>query len=109
VEKDVSIETTFAVSGKLIRLTLKRWYHITESHDYMAGNIDKVIETINAPDWIARGSRRELIASKYYPKTNLTNKHCIVIYRENRDGFVITAFFTSKPETVKKKGILWER
>jgi hypothetical protein len=109
VEKHTVIATTIAVSGKPIRLTLKQWYHITESHDYMAGNIDKVMETVNMPDWIAKGIKGELIAGKYYHRTTLTSKYCIVAYRENRGGFVITAFFTSRPQSIKKRGIAWER
>jgi len=109
VHRDI-IDVTRSVSGKLIRLTAKQWVHIVESHDYMAGNMDKVLETVYSPDFIVRGSRGELIALKHYPETNISEKYCVVVYREfESDGFIITAFFTSKPETIKRRGIIWRR
>ena len=29
-----------------IRLTYKQWAHIIDSHDYMAGNLDMVLESV---------------------------------------------------------------
>jgi hypothetical protein len=109
MQKDKVIEVTKTVSGKLIRLTYKQWFHIVESHDYMAGNIANILDTVNSPDIIVEGSRGEQIAVKHFSKTNLGEKHCVVIYRENKDGFIITAFFTSKPETIRKRGVIWEK
>ncbi|KPK77827.1 MAG: hypothetical protein AMJ89_01740 [candidate division Zixibacteria bacterium SM23_73] len=103
------METTKSVSGKVIRLTLKQWLHIVESHDYMAGNMPKVIETVSLPGYIVKRFKGELIALKHYSKTNIKEKHCVVVYKENRDGFIITAFFTSKPETIRKRGIIWRK
>jgi hypothetical protein len=75
----------------------------------MAGNMDKVIETVHMPDYIVQGIQAEKIALKHYPKTNITDKHCVVVYHENKTGFIITAFMTSKPETLKKRGVIWQR
>jgi hypothetical protein len=53
-----------------------------------------------------------LIALKHYPKTNITEKDAAVVYKElseNSDGFVITAFLTSKPQKILKRGILWQK
>ncbi len=75
----------------------------------MAGNMDKVMETVNMPDCIVKGIKEEQIALKHYPVTNINEKHCVVVYKENGDGFIITAFFTSKPETIKKRGVIWHR
>jgi len=56
------------------------------------------------------GLRGELIALKHYAETNISEKHSVVVYREQeREGFIITAFFTSKPETIKRRGILWQK
>lgn len=103
------IEVTKAISGKVIRLTFKQWVHIVESHDYMAGNMSNILETLNAPDCIVKGSKDELIALRHYVDTNLGAKHCVVVYKENKDGFIITAFFTSKPETIIRRGIIWKK
>lgn len=105
------IGETLSAFGKPVRLTFRQWAHITESHDYMGGNIDKVLETLGNPDYVVKHGTGELITVKHYAKTNITEKYCIVVYREFRDaGFVITAFFTSKPETIKRKGrIIWQK
>lgn len=83
---------------------------IVEAHDYMAGNQDLVFETIEDPDCAVQGEKDELIAVKHYPKTSISEKNMVVIYKEARDdGFIITAFLTSKPEKIFKRGILWKK
>jgi hypothetical protein len=69
-----------------IRITDERWMHVVESHDYIAGNRELVVETVADPD-----------------------AH-VVVYRElENDGFLITAFMTSAPETILQKGVIWQR
>ena len=104
------LRTTRSISGKVIRLTLRQWLHITEAHDYMAGNIDKVIETVNSPDCLVEGLRGEHIALKHYAETNISEKYGVVVYREQEeDGFIITAFLTSRSETIERRGIIWQK
>lgn len=99
------IGTVISKNGKEIRLTAERRSHIVESHDYMAGNQDIIFETLDDADTIVGGKRNEFIAIKHYNKTSISEKHAIVIYKEREnDGFVITAFMTSKPEKIIKKG-----
>jgi len=93
-----------------ISLTAERWAHIVEAHDYMAGNQDLVFETIENPDYIVRGEKDELIAIRYYRKTSISEKNMVVIYKEAmNDGFIITAFMTSKPEKILKRGVIWKK
>ena len=93
-----------------IRLTHQQWSHIVENHDYMAGCLDLVLETLSKPDLIIQGWTNELIALRHYEKTVISQKAAIVVYRELlEDGFVITAFLTSSPEKVYKRGILWQK
>ena len=47
-----------------IRLNKERWFHIIDNHDYMAGMSDHVLETIENPELIVKGSKSELIALK---------------------------------------------
>jgi len=97
-------------NGVVIRLTAERWSHIVEAHDYMAGNQDLVFETIEKPDYIVTGWKDEYIAIRYYKKTSISEKSVVVIYKETEaDGFIITAFMTSKPEKILKRGALWKR
>lgn len=40
-----------SVNNIEIRLTSERWGHIVESHDYMAGCVNLLFETISDPDF----------------------------------------------------------
>ena len=70
----------------------------------MAGNMDKVLETLSEPTRIVDGEQGETLALRDYESTNITKKTAVVVYRDDDDGFVITAFFTSKPEKIERKG-----
>jgi hypothetical protein len=94
----------------LIRLPPERWQHITFGHPEMLGQDDKVLQTISKPDKIQIGDSGELLAVRQYEKTPVTtDKFLIVAYREisPKDGFVITAYFTSRPST--RRETLWTR
>jgi hypothetical protein len=104
------IGSVISKNGKEIKLSEERWYHIVESHDYMAGNQDIIFETLESPDIILEGKKEEFIALKYYAKTSISEKHAVVIYKEQeKDGFVITTFMTSKPESIIQKGVVWKK
>lgn len=91
-------------------MTYKQWAHVTENHDYMSGNLDKVLETIAAPRLIVRGSQGESLALRDYESTNITRKTSVVVYRDEPGGFLITAFLTSKPRKIEQKGeVIWSR
>ena len=92
-----------------IRLTYKQWAHVVDSHDYMAGNMDMVMESVENPDYIVRGWTDELIALKHYERTSISEKYMVVVYKEGKEGFIITAFMTSKQDTILGRGILWEK
>jgi len=106
-----TIATTKSKNNKAIKLTAERWFHIIESHDYMAGYFHDVLETISDPDYVVAGKKEELLAAKFYKKTHISPKYLIVVYKEkNKEGFVITAFMTLKIDNVlKRRGILWRR
>lgn len=94
----------------IIRITYKQWSHILENHDYMAGQFNIVLETINSPDEIIQATTGEALALKKYQKTGISSKTCVSIYKEEQNGFLITAFLTSKPETLYKKAeIIWRK
>lgn len=104
------METPVSRNGVPIRITDERWTHVVETHDYMAGNLDLVVETIEDPDYIVAGITGEFIALRHYEATSLSEKYVVVVYRElTDDGFLITAFMTSHPETIWRKGILWQK
>jgi hypothetical protein len=92
-----------------IRLTTERWRHIIRRHPEMENQKKNVLETISNPDLIQNGDFGELIALKFYQKTPLTAKYLVTIYKEiaNADGFVITAYYATKPSERRKK--LWKQ
>ena len=99
-----------SVRGHIIRLTYRQWVHITESHDYMIGNRDKVLETVADPDRLVAGDHGATIALRHYATTTVAEKTCVTIYRDEENGFTITAFLTSRPDKIVRKGeTLWQR
>ena len=47
-----TIRVAISKNSVWIRLTYKQWAHIIDSHDYMAGNLDMVVESVENPDLI---------------------------------------------------------
>src|SRR5437879_2292627 len=88
------MEIACSVHEVPIGLTDERWAHIVEDHDEMAGRMSEVLSAIEQPDWVTRGRHGALIAWKTFGPRRFPS----VIYRETgqTDGFVITAFLTSK-------------
>jgi hypothetical protein len=70
----------------------------------MLGEEERILEVVTSADYVQEGDSATLITIKYYPKTPLTEKYCAVVYREldDGDGFVLTAYFTSKPSERRK-------
>lgn len=76
------LASVVSAQGRVIRLTYRQWVHITESHDYMTGNREKLLETIVDPDQLVTGDSGATIALRHYAATNITEKTCIAIYRD---------------------------
>jgi hypothetical protein len=60
---------------------------------------ERVLETLEEPDLIQQGDFGEILAVRFYPKSPLTQKHLVVVYKElnKADGFVLTAYYASAP------------
>ena len=98
------IDEAVSKNGVVIRLTDERWAHITEEHCELAGLRSEVLETVLLPERILVGGEGELIAIRKMGH----DKHLIVIYREQGDdGFIITAFLTSKVRSLAKRRQIW--
>jgi hypothetical protein len=99
-----TLQQTISIFNHAIRVTSQQWAHITEAHDYMSGNLDMVLETVSEPEQVIEGKAGASIALRSYAKTNISQKTAVVIYRDEPDGFVITAFLTSKPDKITRQG-----
>ena len=87
--------------------------HITLGHPEISGYLFDVLETIENPEIICYGNHSELIAVKAVE--NETNKYLAVVYKELADqtgflidGFIITAYSTSKINSFQKRQIAWQ-
>jgi hypothetical protein len=91
-----------SINGVPIRLSYERWYHVIENHDELASQFYDVLDTVERPTVIIRGSHGALKAVRNLGK----GKWLVVIYKElsRKDGFVITAYtISSKP----KGEVIW--
>ena len=75
-------------------MSYERWYHIVENHDDMVSSFHDVLDAVQNPDFVARGSHGALKAVRNMGK----KRWMVVVYRESskEDGFVITAYSLSK-------------
>jgi hypothetical protein len=98
------MDIVISKAGVPVRLTEERWFHIVESHDDLAGYYDQVLEAVEDPDFVCTGYAGTLMAGKQLGR----RKYLMVIYKEltRRDGFIITAYFTSE---VFRRRIRWRK
>ena len=101
------MEIAHSINSVPIRLTSERWVHIVENHDELVGKLFDVMETIADPDYVLRGKNKEFLAVRK------VNSHSLVAaYREisSADGFVITAFQTTKVRQLfRVRKIIWRK
>ncbi len=71
------MERAVSKNGIPIRIPDERWTHVVESHDYMAGNLELVVETIEDPDYIVTGRKGECIALRHYETTSISEKSVV--------------------------------
>lgn len=92
-----------------IRLTQERWHHISIGHPEISGYYYEIMETIENPICIYKGTRNEYIAVS--GKQPETGKFIVVIYKETdpADGFVITAFISNKQQEFDEKNLVWKQ
>lgn len=89
-----------------IRLTDERWAHIVEEHCELAGLRMEVLDAVANPLRILKGGESELLAVQEIH----SDKHLVVVYREfENDGFIITAFITSKTKSLDRRNQLWPK
>ena len=92
--------------GVPIRLTDERWAHITEEHCELAGLRLERLETIANPSRILAGYKDELLAVREMDP----GKHLVVVYREMAsDGFIVTAFLTTRRKSLDRKEQVWPK
>jgi len=97
-------ETVLSKNNVPIRLTDERWIHIIEEHCELAGMRLEVLDTVANPSRISVGSAEEILALREISP----GKYLVVVYREfENDGFIITAFVTSRTQSLDRRKQLW--
>lgn len=72
----------------------------------MAGHLHDVLLSVGNPDFVVEGGNEEQLVALY----KRSDKLLVVVYKEGpEDGFVITAFFTSKIGQLLKRKIIWQK
>jgi len=91
-------------NGIPIRLPDERWTHIVDEHGELDGLRQDVLDTVAQPARILAGGAGELLAIREVE----VGKWLVVVYRESGDdGFVITAFLTSRIRSLNRRRQLW--
>lgn len=97
-----------SVNGVLIRLESSGWRHIITGHPEMEEHYNRVLETVEDPDFIQEGEEiNEFVAVRLYAGITESRKYLMVAYREVNptDGFIKTAYLRYRPSTTKR--IIW--
>jgi hypothetical protein len=99
------MERVVSKRGVPIRLPLERWVHITEEHAEMAGLLNEVLATVEDPAAVFSGNDGECLAVRELE----AGKYIVAVYREvsGDDGFVITAFLTSRLRPLERRHRQW--
>ena len=100
--------------GKRIRLTKAAWLDkMLKDHPELSARkeyIDEVKRTVEDPDYIISGWFGEYLALRFCEVAPKRPKYLCVVYRElDEEGFIITAFFISKPYKLLRRGVLWRK
>ena len=100
------LDKVLSQNGIPIRTTDERWAHITEEHSELAGLRLEVMETVAHPIRILPGKAGGFLAVQEINR----KRYIVVVYREvDGDGFVITAFLTSRVNSLNRRVQVWPK
>lgn len=97
-----------------IRLTKAVWVDkILKDHPEFGSKeeyVNEIKRTVEDPDYIVSGWFGEYLALRFCEVAPIRPKYLCVVYRElDKEGFVITTFFISKPYKLLRRGVVWQR
>jgi len=105
----LSFKAAKTVHGAKVKLHSDVLERIIRKHGELRGCEHMILETIESPDYIIKGHKRELLAIKHYTETPLGPKDMIVVYREDKE-LIITAFLTSKAhKLLRRRPVIWQK
>ena len=98
------VKATKSIFDKRVRLTEERWKHIVERHPEVEGYLEMVLKTVSAPEIVTHGWTDESCAIM-----SVGDQDLVVIYKDQVDGFVVTAFLSRSRKYFEKRGIIWSK
>lgn len=107
IPKGGVILTCASVFGTTVILHSRTVKHIKERHPEVLQLPDlyaNIKATIESPDFLAEGHTNEIVAMK---KIAGTHKFLAVFYVEGNS--IKTLFITSKPDSFKRRGVIWPK
>jgi hypothetical protein len=90
-----------------IKLPKRTLDHIITRHPEVAAYTHRIVEAVQNPDLVIKGSRGELKALKFYTDLRIGPKYLVVIYREVRREKLLNCL-TSSIARVKGE-IIWKK
>lgn len=112
------MDLAYSVNNVPIRLTYERWHHIVENHDDLASYYYDVLETIERPHFVIRGSKGSQKATKNFSQrkrclamiSDFIKEDCTDLIEKNRNTEGLYQQIGSKiPKLigVKQRGKIW--
>ena len=92
---------TFEIEDKhkrKIHLSNERWKLIVIEHSALANKIEDIKDALSNPLFIGKSKYDEMVRYYYKYHKNLSRHLMVSVKYLNGEGFVITAFYTSKLE-----------
>jgi len=92
-------------SGKKVHLSKERWKHILK-HPHMHDQIEAIQDTLKSPITIRyfEGDENVRYFYKEFKDKDISERYLLVSVKYlNREGFIITSFFTNKITGLKWK------
>jgi len=77
----------------------------------MKDNKDLLLKTVEESGNDFKGVSDELRAVRFFQRMHLGPKYFMTAYKElsYEEGFIITAYKTSKIEKIVKRGVIWKK
>lgn len=97
-----------AYDRRRIRLTESQWLHMVFFHPEVEDALAKVREVLENPEVVVKGATKDTrICYRFYKSTPVTSKYLAVVVKVlNKEGFIITGYFTEK---VRRGKVLWRK
>ena len=99
--------TCTSIFGGSVILTQRTMNHIKERHPEvfsLENLVGRIQATVEEPEFVAKGRTNEYVSLR---RISDTHRFLAVFYIDN--GRIKTVFITSKPESFRRRGVIWPK